>query len=125
MVVLINDIKDAQWGFWHINPQETVTYILRMAFALLMLKFFHDHITRVPKLIDLLARYSFAVYFIHVAFIMLLMGVLQQREYAPESLLETFSFGLIALVFCVTMSIVFSWLIKRISGRYSRLLIGA
>lgn len=124
-MLIFNDIKYVNWGAYDINSQETVTYILRMSVALLMLKLFYDHVTSVPKVIDLLARYSFAVYFIHVAFIMLMIGLAKQFEMVPESALAMFFFGLITLIVSVVMSIAVSWVIKQLTGRYSRLFIGA
>ncbi len=124
-VLVINDIKYVNWGFIDVNSQETVTYLLRMSFALILMKFLSDHIQSVPRIIDLLARYSFAIYFIHVAFIMLFIGLAQQFNLVPVTLLQTFLFGLFTLIFSVALSIAVSWLIKQLSGRYSRLLIGA
>ena len=123
--MLLNEIRDVQWGFLNVNGQETVTYILRMAFALVLLNAFHKTVTSVPKVVDYLARYSFSIYFIHVAFIILFMEIAKSYELIPQTLIETFTFGLGTLILSVTLSVLVSILIQKIAGQRSRLLIGA
>ena len=123
--MLLNDIKDVQWDFLYINAQETVTYILRMAFAMVMLNALQKTVTTVPKVIDYLAQYSFSIYFIHVAFIMLMIGGAKQYEMIPETIMGTFVFGLVTLIVSVGLSIALSMLLQKLLGKRSRLIIGA
>ncbi len=123
--MLLNDIGPVQWGFMEVNGQETVTYILRMAFAMVMLNLFHKTVHSVPPVIDYLARYSFSIYFIHVAFIMLFMEIAKAYSLVPQTLAATFVYGLGTLIMSVTLSVLVSIGIQKLMGQRSRLLIGA
>jgi peptidoglycan/LPS O-acetylase OafA/YrhL len=123
--MMMNDIKEVKWGFLTINSQETITYILRMCAALLMLELLRQYVSKVPTWLDYLAKYAFAIYFIHVMFIMLLIKLLEVIDYKPVSAGETFTLGLVTYVVSILGSVLVSMLIKRLTGRYSRQLIGA
>lgn len=124
-LLLSLDIQMVSWGFMDINAQESVTYLLRMSFALLMLRLFHVSVTKVPFWIDYLAKNAFAVYFIHISIIIFLTNAVTSYELVPIGVLENFLFGLFTLVFSIVMSLGVTWIIKRLTGKYSKMIIGS
>ncbi|MBT8449984.1 MAG: acyltransferase [Gammaproteobacteria bacterium] len=124
-MLLANDVKFVSWGMLEVNAQETVTYLLRMSFAIVLLRVLHLTVQRVPVWIDYLAQNAFAIYFIHISIIMFLTNATIAYELQPEGVLENFLFGLFTLIFSIVMSLGITWILKKLTGRHSRKIIGA
>lgn len=119
------DIKDVSWGFLTVNAQETVTYIIRISLALVIFRYLYIHVKRVPKVINLLANHSFAIYFLHMIVIQLMIYMYRAYEINLDSAMNTFLAGLLIFVSSIIISTGLSWIIQKIAGKKSRLIIGA
>lgn len=93
---------------------------LTLCFLLLML-FYHMRDVKMP-LLEVLGHYSFGVFFVHYLLISISRKGLEMAGY-------TFDFNLLTyltfFVFILMLSILSVYLVKRVSGRYSRYLIGS
>jgi peptidoglycan/LPS O-acetylase OafA/YrhL len=93
---------------------------LVLCFLLLML-FYHMRDRKMP-LMEILGHYSFGVFFIHYILISVSRKVIEYAGYTLDFNLITY---LIFFVFILMLSIVSVYLVKRVTGRYSRYLIGS
>jgi surface polysaccharide O-acyltransferase-like enzyme len=72
--------------------------------------------------LDLLGQYSFGIYFVHFIFITISMEVSQRLQYTLDFSVITF---LIYYVFIMLASVGSVFLLKKLTGNYSRYLIGS
>jgi peptidoglycan/LPS O-acetylase OafA/YrhL len=72
--------------------------------------------------LDLLGQYSFGIYFVHFIFITISMEVFQRLRYTLDFSVITF---LIYYVFIMLASVGSVFLLKKLTGNYSRYLIGS
>lgn len=106
------------------SSQQILVYINKMVAALLLLEWLHVIGTRVPRVLDTLGTYAFSLYFLHFSVMWLLvepwvaivpdMGVVQMAWA-----------GLVVYAVAVCITLLASMGLKRLFGRYSRVLIGS
>lgn len=117
--VLPNPIK---YGF--INLNESYWYVQKIAMAGLALLWFERNIKTVPKWLDVLARYAFAIYFLHMVFIMLYFGAFDALGLdLGDTLTLTISL-IVSYPIVIGSCVGFIFIMKKIFGKYSRSLIG-
>lgn len=111
------------YGF--INLNESFWYVQKIAMGALALLWLEKYIKEVPRWLDVLARYAFAIYFIHMIVIMMYFGTVEALEI---NLGDNLNFGIHLLVIypiimAATVGLIF--IAKKIFGKYSRSIIGA
>ncbi len=104
--------------------RETLFYVQKMSFALLVLQFMKANEARLPRWLDPLATYALTIYLLHVAMIYSLNFVLSKLAVPSPSALGSIGYGLLFLVVAITASIGIGIVVKRLAGRWSRYLIG-
>ncbi|MBT8449983.1 MAG: acyltransferase [Gammaproteobacteria bacterium] len=111
------------YGF--INLNESFWYVQKIAMAALALLWLEKNIKEVPRWLDLLARYAFALYFLHVAVIMMYFGIFHAMGLSLGDNM-TLAISLLVsypLIMAVCVGLIF--IAKTIFGKYSRSIIGA
>lgn len=91
-----------------------------LCFILLIV--FYKLRTRSMPWLDLLGQYSFGIYFVHFIFITISTAVLERMNGAVDFTVITF---LIYYIFILLASVASVYVLKKITGSYSRYLIGS
>jgi peptidoglycan/LPS O-acetylase OafA/YrhL len=107
------------------SVRQTLVYIQKLAISALVLYWFSKQAVNLPKWLNVLANYAFAIFFIHVVFIGYVIEAV--REYAvtsrtPEVIAVL---GLINFFVSIVASVIVAYVVKLCLGRHSRKLIGA
>jgi peptidoglycan/LPS O-acetylase OafA/YrhL len=77
---------------------------------------------RSMPLLEILGHYSFGVFFVHYLLIGISRKIIEIAGFKIDFSLITY---VIFFMFVLMLSIVTVWLVKRMTGRYSRYLIGS
>jgi hypothetical protein len=111
-------------GFWSLNS--TLFYIQKMSLAALVIVLFKNLGEQQPRWLVPLANNAFSIYFLHAYFLFIVFGVLMPiatwHQIAPFNLLIS---ALCFLILSIGLSLIVTWIVKKISGKYSRMLIGS
>lgn len=98
-------------------------YMLKaLTLTFILLLTFHKLRERQMPLLEVLGHYSFGVFFVHYILISVSRKVIEVAGYTIDFTLITY---VIFFVFVLMLSIVTVYLVKRLTGRYSRYLIGS
>lgn len=124
--MLMASIDSEALRFGSFNLNESLHYLQKLAITFLVLGFLlrWEH-TEVP-LLDVLAEYSFAIYFLHEAigdYPLIKNSIYSFFETGSPSVLFLLSVGYVFLAVFVTLAVCL--FAKRVFGQYSRYLIGA
>jgi peptidoglycan/LPS O-acetylase OafA/YrhL len=98
-------------------------YMLKaLLLCFIALMFFHEFVGRRILVLEVLGEYSFGIYFLHFIFIIVSKHILARVH--PEFSFSFFSF--LAFMTCIlAISTLTVFVIKRLSGSYSRIVIGS
>lgn len=111
--------------FGTVNLQESVWYIQKIAFAALVLLWFERKLTTVPKWLDVLANYAFALYFIHMFIVAIYFSLLDASGLRLDnSAILTLNF-IVSYPLVLSVCVAFIFLFKKVLGRYSRYILGS
>ena len=117
----INDVD--KFGSWSLKS--TVFYIQKMCLSGIFIVAFKNLGEQQPKWMSRIANNAFTIYFLHAFFIYLFYGIFKQL--ASLSSLKTLNVMLVAILFLltsITLSVFVAWILKKIFGKYSRMLVG-
>ncbi|WOH37059.1 acyltransferase [Thalassotalea fonticola] len=103
---------------------ESVFYLQKLAMAGLLLSIVYRVEEHVPKWIDRIGDYSFSIYFIHPVLAITLVELLKSQGYLSNEPFFVIVLGMLILLYCVGISMLISMMIKRLLGKYSRMIIG-
>lgn len=115
--------------FWDYVPagftslHQSVVYTQKMLLALLLLYVLHAHEARLPKILDVLGTYAFSLYFLHFSFVWMLSEAFA-KQFPNASILSLVAGGLLIYVLSVVLSLLLSMVLRKLFGKYSRMLIG-
>lgn len=130
-VIIVTSVVN--YAFYHfnikllgeVNVQETVFYIQKLAMAMVILVWLkYSHFTQ-PTWIRLLAHYAFTIYLVHAFFIQQIIKWLHKYELASLETWPIVLFGSGFLIVSPLLSVVFTLIVKKVTGKYSRTLIGS
>lgn len=117
----INDID--KMGYWSLKS--TLFYIQKMCLSGVFIVIFKNLGEQQPKRIGRIANNAFTIYFLHAFFIYLFYGSLKElanfTSFKPLNVILVASF---VLLISITLSLITSWVFKKIFGKYSRMLLG-
>ena len=111
------------YGFTYVA--ESAWYLQKLAFAGLVLLWFENTMTRVPKWLDVLGNYAFALFFIHGFLAFQFVIWMSQYNVRFDSSFELLSYLVLSFVFALGGSVLLTYLGKRLLGKYSRYFLGA
>jgi peptidoglycan/LPS O-acetylase OafA/YrhL len=98
-------------------------YMLKaLLLCFIVLMFFYEFVRRRVPILEVLGEYSFGIYFLHFIFIVLSKNVL--IEIRPQFSFTFLSF-LIFMISILCLSTLAVFVIKKLSGSYSRIVIGS
>ena len=107
------------------SSRQTLFYIQKIALCLLVIHWFSHVEETLPKWLFVLGDYSFAIYFLHVNFIVLVIHLATPALEAGRSMGLIAGFGTLAYLAAISGSVLVTKLIKLIAGRHTRKLVGA
>ena len=109
-------------GFFSL--QQSVVYLNKLSAALLILEFLQAHEERMPSLLQTLGTYAFSLYFLHFTIMVNLDKALVLAF--PRMGVAGVAAGGLAIYFAgIALTLLLCIVLKRLFGRYSRMLIGA
>lgn len=101
-------------------------YIQKLAISFLMLLFFKNLGEKQPKWLMTIANDAFAIYFLHILFFIFIVPDLGYFTFIHTiAQYSSVMAGLVLLVLSVSLSMALVWVLKKIIGKYSRMLIGS
>ncbi|WP_448212938.1 acyltransferase family protein [Colwellia sp. MEBiC06753] len=104
---------------------ESGFYLQKLALALLLLDGVYLLEHKIPQWVDSIGNYSFAIYFIHPALLLYLVGILKEQQLLTNNPWLVIILGTLFLGCGLFGTLVISKLIKKLCGKYTRYLIGA
>jgi surface polysaccharide O-acyltransferase-like enzyme len=108
-----------------VSIRESIFYLQKLAMAaLLLVAIFHME-KNIPTWVDKIGNYSFALYFIHPALAILAVEFLKKQGLLSDNPWYVIVLGALVLIYVISASMLISVLIKKLTGKYSRMLIGA
>lgn len=107
------------------NLAESAWYVQKLAIAGLVLLWFDNTMTGVPRWLDVLGNYAFAIFFIHMAIVIAFVGWMTSNEVRLDTGWAVLSYMMIALVLALGGSVLITFLGKLLLRRYSRYVLGA
>jgi len=112
-------------GIWLIDFSETVWYVQKIVITGLVITFFEKTIRTVPKWLDVLANYTFTIYFLHVYVMFEMYIVMDKLIASPSSVPIILLLALFNVVAVITVCVILTYVFKLLFRKYSRLIVGA
>lgn len=108
-----------------VKLQESIGYIQKLSICFIVLNIFYRNENKIPKFLQTLGDYSFSIYFVHMFFAAAFGFVMITTGLTPPNVIGVFLSGFILLLLTLLVSIGFTLLIKKITGKYSRMILGS
>ncbi|CAK0773202.1 putative poly-beta-1,6-N-acetyl-D-glucosamine export protein [Gammaproteobacteria bacterium] len=108
-----------------VSIAESIFYLQKLAFAALLLVFLNYYQERLPKQLGIFANYAFTIYFVHTFFLHILTVLALKLVPPPVPMTGLVIIIVVMLVAVMLICVGVSVVLKRIFGRYSRIIIGA
>lgn len=108
-----------------VKLQESIGYIQKLSICFIVLNIMYRSDTKSPKILQTLGDYSFSIYFVHMFFAATFGFIMISSGLTQPSTSAIFFSGFILLVLTLLVSIGFTLLIKKITGKYSRSVLGS
>lgn len=104
---------------------QTMVYVQKLSIAALVLHYFSQNEQSLPNALMVMGTYAFAIYFFHFFMVnVTLQGVLAASQGHANAWIATAG-GAFILVAATSLSILLTWLLKRLFKSKSRIIIGA
>lgn len=107
------------------SSRQTLIYMQKVAITLLLIWGFYQIADRLPRWLMVLADNAFAIFFLHVFFIGLIIGVSSELMQQQRTGMVTLGLGFMALIASVGASLIVSWCLQKLLKSHSRKLVGA
>ncbi|MEO8746120.1 MAG: acyltransferase [Rhodanobacter sp.] len=107
-----------------VSLQQVVVYINKLSAALLIMEHLHARQDRIPRLLQTLGTYAFSLYFLHFT---VMKGLDTALIYViPGMRVPAVAFGGLAVYLVgISLTLLLCIVLKKLFGRYSRMVIGA
>lgn len=113
----------SNWGIT--SFKESVWYVQKIMLAGLVLLWLERQLKQVPAWLDTLSNFAFPLYFIHAYLIFVIYSTLVKANIQMSSLPIIFFYSIGTLISVILTSVLIIHAIKKVSGKWSRYLIGA
>ena len=129
VLFVVSTVANFLLFFWEYMPtgftslHQSVVYFQKILTAFLALYYLHQHQAQMPKLLNVLGTYAFSLYFYHFTFIWML-GDVFAKQFPDASIFSIFLGGLVIYVLAIAASLGLSMVLRKLFGKYSRMLIG-
>jgi len=107
-----------------VSGREALFYVQKLAFAAVVLVWFHAHEQHLPKWLDTLATFAFSIYFLHAIVLIMLEEELTRFAAVPIAARWMAAMGLVFLIVSIAIAVALSALMRRALGKRSRMLLG-
>lgn len=107
------------------NLFETLWYLQKIAFSVLVLLIFERYIKTIPKIIDLLANYAFSIFFIHGYLLFEMWVIAEKFNLKLNSLPAVFLVGAVCFVLTLVICCSITFVVKKVAGARSRYILGS
>ena len=105
---------------------ESAWYLQKIALAGLALVWFERTMAkRVPNWLKFCGDYAFAIYFLHMIPLLVLVEIMARAGIRVDSTAVLLAFMSLSLVLSLAGAVLLTWIFRRVLGRYSRCVIGA
>lgn len=104
---------------------QTLVYIQKLSIGVLTLYYFSRNESALPKVLFVLGSYAFAIYFLHFFMVNVVFQAVLALSDGKANGLSASVGGLFMLIAGTALSLLFSWLLKRLFRSKSRMIIGA
>lgn len=108
-----------------VKLQESIGYIQKLSICFIVLNILYRNENKSSKILQTLGDYSFSIYFVHMFFAATFGFIMITTGLTPPNTSAIFFSGFILLVLTLLVSIGFTLLIKKITGEYSRSVLGS
>lgn len=108
-----------------VKLQESIGYIQKLSICFVVLNILYRKENKSPKILQTLGDYSFSIYFVHMFFAAAFGFTMIATRLTPPSTIGIFFSGFVLLLLTLLVSIGFTLFIKKITGKYSRSILGA
>ena len=131
IVGIVTSVGIAATGYFKIpaygltNLAESAWYVQKIAFAGLVLLWFDRTMSSVPRWLDVLGNYAFALFFIHMYIVIELVIWMAQNEIRIDSVFELVAWLGLALALALGGSVLVTYLGRLLLRKYSRYFLGA
>ena len=123
LLVALFSLDSPKWGI--VTFAESAWYIQKIAISALAILIFDRIMAVVPKWLDVLGNYAFAIYFLHAYLLFEMYTIMENSIAAPESTPLIVIFAISNVVVVILASVLITYGCKRILGRWSRYAVGA
>lgn len=108
-----------------VKLQESIGYIQKVSICFIVLSFMYRKEEVLSKLLYSCGTYSFGLYFVHMIFTIIFGVILVQTGLTSPTIGSVLLMGCVLFIATLFVSIGFIKLVKKMSGKYSRLIIGS
>lgn len=115
-------LESPKWGM--IIFTESAWYVQKIAIAGLVILLFERTMIGVPKWLDVLGTYAFSIYFLHAYLLFEMYDVMAKIISAPTSLPIILALAILNVVLVIAISVVITYALKLLLGKYSRSIVG-
>ena len=116
-------LESPKWGI--VIFTESAWYIQKIAIAALVILLFERTMNTVPKWLDLLGNYAFAIYFLHGYLLFEMYTIMERLIDPPVSVPIILSLAILNLVLVILFSVIITHACKLILGKWSRYFVGS
>ncbi|MGB5166176.1 MAG: acyltransferase [Woeseiaceae bacterium] len=116
-------LEDPGWGV--VRFTETAWYVQKIAISGLVLLWFERSITTVPKWLDVLGNYAFAIYFLHGYLLFEIYGLMVRAGLVLESGAVIIFWAIAAYIVVIAVSVLITFAAKTALRGRSRYFLGA
>lgn len=109
----------------HYSLLQTLVYVQKLSIAALMIHYLSRNEESLPRVLFVLGSYAFAIYFLHFFMVNAVAYGLQALASDYASAWTITVGGLVILVAATSLSLLISWLLKKLFRSKSRMIIGA
>jgi len=108
-----------------VSVRESLFYVQRMAIAGFVVEALHRHEDRLPRWLDKVADQAFAIYFLHLFFLLVSCHYLLKWLTTPLDTMSVFLIALVMALAALLASMAVYYLLKALFGTHSRYIVGA
>jgi membrane-bound acyltransferase YfiQ involved in biofilm formation len=123
ILVLLFSLDRPSWGM--IRLDESAWYVQKIAISGLVLLWFDRSITTVPKWLDVLGNYAFAIYFLHAYLLFAAFRLLEESGFVLETVPVIVFWAIAMYVAILGTSVLITFIGKTVLGAKSRYFLGA
>ena len=123
ILVALFTSDDPAWGI--VRFTESAWYVQKIAISGLVLLWFERSITIVPKWLDVLGNYAFAIYFLHGYLLFEFLSLMERTGLVLESVPLIIFWAIATYVAVIVTSVLITFAAKTALGRKSRFFLGA